>query len=216
MEIGGAVSPGFEPVRDAFAALFERGEETGAAFAAIAGGRAVADLWGGDVGRRLGTLFRDELAVPWGLDVHIGLPPELDARVAPLTDPGGGWARELLAGGDETYRLALDNPPALAHLDVVNSAAWRGAEVPAVNAHAGARGIARFYAGLLAGGRLDGVRVLSERTVAEMTTAQASGPDRLLGEDATWGLGVGLDDGGWGMGGIGGSIGWADPARGLA
>src|SRR5215211_4944692 len=51
MQIGGAVSPGFEPVRDAFATLFERGDETGAAFAAIAGGRAVADLWGGDVGR---------------------------------------------------------------------------------------------------------------------------------------------------------------------
>jgi CubicO group peptidase (beta-lactamase class C family) len=332
MEVEGEVSPGFEPVRDAFGALFARGEETGAAFAAIARGRAVADLWGGDVGRdslvhvysvtkplaaacalwlvdrgrigldarvadvwpeyarggkedttlrqmlchqagllawrepqplaalldharaaellaaepawwapgsahgehallygtllgevvrrvdgrTLGVLFRDELAGPWDLDVHIGLTPEQEARVAPITDPGGGWARELLAGADDTYRLALDNPPALAHLDVVNSAAWRRAEVPAVNAHATARGIARFYAGLLAGGLLDGVRVLGERTVAEMTTAQACGPDRLLGEDATWGLGVGLADGGWGMGGIGGSIGWADPARGLA
>jgi CubicO group peptidase (beta-lactamase class C family) len=332
MEIGGTVTAGFEPVRDAFAALFERGEETGAAFTAIAGGRAVADLWGGSVGRyglvhvysvtkplaaacalwlvdrgrialdariadiwpdyaqsgkqdttlrhmlchqagllawrepqpldalldldraagllaaepvwwppgsahgehallygtllgevvrrvdgrTLGALFRDELAGPWSLDVHIGLAPEQEARVAPLTDPDGGWARELLAGGEETWRLALDNPPALAHLDVINSTAWRRAEVPAVNAHATARGIARFYAGLLGGGRLDGVRVLAERTVAEMTSAQASGPDRLLGEHATWGLGVGLADGGWGMGGIGGSIGWADPAHGLA
>jgi CubicO group peptidase (beta-lactamase class C family) len=136
--------------------------------------------------------------------------------VAPLADPDGRWPAELLDGRDEAYRLALDNPPALAHLDVVNSPAWRRAEVPAVNAHATARGVARFYAGLLGGGALGGVRVLGERTVAAMTSPHAAGPDRLLGHDATWGLGVGLEDGGWGMGGIGGSLGWALPAHGLA
>ena len=94
--------------------------------------------------------------------------------------------------------------------------AWRQAEVPAVNAHATARGIARFYAGLLGGGELEGVRVLDEETVAAMTSPQAAGPDRLLGQDVTWGLGVGFEGGGWGMGGIGGSLGWALPARGLA
>jgi CubicO group peptidase (beta-lactamase class C family) len=167
-------------------------------------------------GRSLGALFREEIAGPWQLDAHIGLAPEQEARVVPLTDPGGGWAAGLLAGKDEAYRLALDNPRALAHLDVVNSAAWRRAEVPAVNAHASARAIARFYAGLLGGGALDGVRVLGARTVAAMTSPQASGPDRLLGEDVTWGLGVGMEEGGWGMGGIGGSLGWADPASGLA
>lgn len=167
-------------------------------------------------GRSLGSLFRDEFARPWGLDVHIGLAPEEEARVVALTDEDSLWPGGLLEGKDEDYRLALDNPPALAHLDVVNSPAWRRAEVPAVNAHAGATGVARFYAGLLGGGELESVRVLGERTVAEMTSPQASGPDRLLGEDVTWGLGVGLDDAGWGMGGIGGSLGWADPARGLA
>jgi CubicO group peptidase (beta-lactamase class C family) len=167
-------------------------------------------------GRSLGALFRDEFARPWDLDVHIGLAPEADARVAPLADPDGIWPAGLLDGRDEAYRLALDNPPALGHLDVVNSRAWRRAEVPAVNAHATARGVARFYAGLLGGGELDGVRVLSEESVAAMTSPQATGRDRLLGLDVSWGLGVGLEDGGWGMGGIGGSLGWAIPARGLA
>lgn len=167
-------------------------------------------------GRSLGALFRDEFARPWGLDAHIGLAPGEEARVVPLTDPDDNWPDGLLEGKDEDYRLALDNPPALAHLDVVNSPTWRRAEVPAVNAHATARAVARFYAGLLGGGELDGVRVLREQTVAEMTSPQASGPDRLLGENVTWGHGVGLDDAGWGMGGIGGSLGWADPARGLA
>jgi CubicO group peptidase (beta-lactamase class C family) len=331
-DIEGAVAPGFEGVREAFARLFEGGVETGAAAAALADGRLVADLWGGDVGRQslvhvysatkplaaacalwlvdrglleldapvasvwpeytqggkqdttlrhllchqagllawreprpledlldhgraaellaaepawwppgsahgehalfygtllgelvrrvdgrtLGALFRDELAGPWDLDIRIGLDPADEARVVALSDPGGAWAAELLAGKEESYLLALDNPPALAHLDVVNSSAWRRAEVPAVNAHATARGLARFYAGLLGGGELDGVRVLERETVEAMTSAQATGPDRWLGEEATWGFGVGLYEGGWGMGGIGGSIGWADPARGLA
>jgi CubicO group peptidase (beta-lactamase class C family) len=83
-------------------------------------------------GRGLGALFADEFARPWRLDIHIGLMPEQEARVAPLTDPGGVWAAGLLDGKDATYRLALDNPPALAHLNVINSAAWRRASVAAV------------------------------------------------------------------------------------
>lgn len=167
-------------------------------------------------GRSLGALFRDEFARPWDLDVHIGLTSADERRVVPLADPDRLWPAALLDGRDECYRLALDNPPALAHLDVVNSSAWRRAEVPAVNAHGTARGAAKFYAGLLGGGQLDGVRVLSARTVAAMTSPQTAGPDRLLGQHTTWGLGVGLENAGWGMGGIGGSLGWAVPSHGLA
>jgi len=162
-------------------------------------------------GRSLGAFWREEVAGPWGLDVHFGLHADEQARVVDLVDPDGAWA-----GGLARYHPAVHNPPALGDLAVVNSPAWRSAEVPAVNAHATARGIARFYAGLLAGGELDGVRLLGERTVAEMVGPQASGRDELLGEDVTWGLGVMLADGGWGMGGVGGSLGWADPGGGYA
>ena len=329
--VSGDVAAGYEGVRDAFERLFAEGRESGAAAAAVVGGRTVVDLWGGTVGRdslvhiysvskplaavcalwlvdrgmleldtrvtdlwpeygqggkedttlrhvlshqagllgwrepqplealldldraaallaaepawwppgtahgehallygtllgeivrradgrTLGALFRDEFARPWDLDVHFGLTPDEESRVAPLADPDCLWPAGLLDRRGEDYRLALDNPPALRHLDVVNSAAWRRAEVPAVNAHATARGIARFYAGLLGGGELDAVRVLSEEIVAAMTTPCASGRDRLLGEDVIWGLGVGFESGGWGMGGFGGSLGWADPGRDL-
>jgi CubicO group peptidase (beta-lactamase class C family) len=54
-EIGGWTAPGFEGVRDAFAANFDQGREVGAAFGAYHRGRLVADLWGGvadpDTGR---------------------------------------------------------------------------------------------------------------------------------------------------------------------
>jgi hypothetical protein len=40
--------------------------------------------------------------------------------------------------------------------------------------------------------------------------------DVLLGSEITWGLGVWVDRDGFGMGGLGGSLGMADPELGLA
>src|SRR5215217_3587824 len=105
MEVAGEVTRGFEPVRDAFAALFERGEETGAAFAAIAGGRAVANLWGGSVGRdSLVHVFSvtKPLAAACALWLVDRGRIALDARVADV------WP-EYAAGGkqDTTLRQML-------------------------------------------------------------------------------------------------------------
>lgn len=45
--LGGTVEPGFELVRDAFAANFDKGLEVGASCCAYYRGRQVVDLWGG-------------------------------------------------------------------------------------------------------------------------------------------------------------------------
>ncbi|MGE3075925.1 MAG: serine hydrolase domain-containing protein [Dehalococcoidia bacterium] len=47
IEIHGFVAPGFEPVREAFAANFEAGSEAGASFAATVNGEPVVDIWAG-------------------------------------------------------------------------------------------------------------------------------------------------------------------------
>ncbi len=159
-------------------------------------------------GRSLGTFFRQEIAEPWRLELRFGLdPPELPL-VADVVDPDGAFRRDALTAGP-AYRLALDNPPAMLDPEVVNGHAWRHAEIPAVNAHATARALARLYAGLAAGGTLDGVRLLSRELVAEAVAApQRVGPDEVLGHEVGWGLGVQIDEEGYGMGGIGGSGGW--------
>jgi CubicO group peptidase (beta-lactamase class C family) len=51
---------------------------------------------------------------------------------------------------------------------------------------------------------------------AEATRPQWTGTDVLLGDECSWGLGFAVEPDGYGMGGIGGSLGWADPERGLA
>ena len=161
-------------------------------------------------GRPLGTFWRDEVATPWSLDFHIGLGTEELGRTVDLEG-------ELGSGDDDELReLALGNPPGAEDLSVVNSERWRRAEIPAVNGHGTAAGIARFYAGLVGKGELDGVRLVSSKTVAAMTKGELTARDPIVGEELTWGLGLWVDDDGFGMGGLGGSLGIGDPAHGLA
>ncbi|HEY7733037.1 MAG TPA: serine hydrolase domain-containing protein [Gaiellaceae bacterium] len=165
-------------------------------------------------GRSLGSFLRDELAVPWELDFHVGLGPEEIARTADVTDPDGAYRRDALEAA-ATYRLALDNPPAMLDVATVNSERWRRAEIPAVNGHGTALAVARFYSGLAAGGQLDGMRLLSADLARGMVNPEREGLDEVLGEPVAWGLGVQVDPQWFGLGGIGGSGGWWD-ARGYA
>jgi hypothetical protein len=57
-------------------------------------------------GRSLGALFRDEVARPWDLDVHIGLTSADERRVGPLADPDRLWPAALLDGRDRCSTAA--------------------------------------------------------------------------------------------------------------
>jgi CubicO group peptidase (beta-lactamase class C family) len=154
-------------------------------------------------GRSLGAFLRDEVAGPAGLDFAVGLAAPDLARAVELTCLDEGFRRSCVAGAPDLYAAALLNPPGVLDAGVVNSAAFRQAEIPAVNGHDTAAAVAGFYAALLEDRLLDpGLR-------AEATTAQASGVDRVMGgEERAWGLGFGVDEDGFGMGGTGGSFGW--------
>ncbi|MEI7593009.1 MAG: serine hydrolase domain-containing protein [Actinomycetes bacterium] len=57
--IDGYTAPGFENVRDAFAANFANGSEVGAAFSAYHRGVKVVDLWGGVADPETGALWQE-------------------------------------------------------------------------------------------------------------------------------------------------------------
>ena len=160
-------------------------------------------------GRSLGTFLREEVCGPLGVDFSVGLAEDQLARVVDLTGYDEEFRRRG-AEGDGLMLQALGNPPGALDPDVVNSRAWRTAEIPAVNGHGTARGVAGFFAGLAEG------RLLSPAMLREMTTVTSDGLDRVVGGPVTWGLGVGVDDDGWGMGGTGGSFGWWSQAGGYA
>jgi CubicO group peptidase (beta-lactamase class C family) len=172
-------------------------------------------------GKTLGTFFRDEVAGPLGADFHIGLAATEDGRVAELVPPtpdenaaAGAAARvdpESLLG------KATRNPPLTP--EMANTRAWRAAEIPAANGHGNARSIARVLAALACGGTLEGVRLLSETTLARAIEEQCYGKDLVLGFPIRWGLGfmmaspdlpLGPNPRTFGHGGWGGSLGFAD------
>jgi len=103
---------------------------------------------------------------------------------------------------------------------LVNTRAWRQAQVPSTNGHGSARGMARFYDALITPDL-----VLSPTTVATAATPQALGPCPMLGEDLQFGIGfqptsarrpLGTNPHSFGHFGTGGALGFGDPEGGIA
>lgn len=157
-------------------------------------------------GRSLGTFLREEVCGPARLDFAVGLRDDEMQRAVDLTGVSALRAEALEPERPDLLRRALLNPPGAFEAEVVNSERFRRAEVPAINGHGTARAVAGLYAALLEG------RLLSVGLRDETVTPQASGVDRVMGgEPRSWGLGVAVEDEGYGMGGVGGSLGWACP-----
>ena len=114
------------------------------------------------------------------------------------------------AGRPPLYKRAIANPPGAQDGAVVNGAAWRAAEIPAVNGHGTAAAVAGFYHALDAG------TLLSPGMLAEAVTPQFTGPDQVFGFDAEWGLGFAINEDGYGMAGLGGSYGGMSTEGGYA
>jgi len=173
-------------------------------------GHLVGELVRRADGRGLGRFLREEVCGPLGLDFFFGLTAAEQARAVDLTGVGEYFSPQRAASMPRLYRRAVENPPGAFDPAVVNSSAWRAAEVPAINGHGTARGAAGLYAALLAG------NLLSPALLREATTAQCAGVDAVFGEDSAWGLGFGVDEDGFGMGGSGGSYAGASTAGGYA
>jgi CubicO group peptidase (beta-lactamase class C family) len=161
-------------------------------------------------GRSVGRFLREEICGPLGLDFFFGLEPALQARVVDVTGLGEFFLASTAAGRPPLYLRAVTNPPGAMDGRVVNSVAWRAAEIPAINGHGTARAVAGFY-DALAGGR-----ILSRAMLADAVSPQFTGPDRVFGGDRAWGLGFGVDGSSYGMGGLGGSYGGTDTAAGYS
>lgn len=171
-------------------------------------------------GRTVGALLR-ELAGPLGADVFIGLPDREHRRVVPFRFPPteGFLSDEPVDEHGAMLLKTYFNPPGLSGSGTVNRPEWRRAEIPSTNSHASARGIARFYAGILDG------RVLGAETVARLCEPRADGHDVVLGRPSRFGAGFqlpqperpfGTGPRAFGHFGAGGALGFADPDTGVA
>jgi CubicO group peptidase (beta-lactamase class C family) len=178
-------------------------------------------------GRSLGTFLREEIAEPLGLDgVHVGLPEALEPTVAPLEAPPAGHGLGANAPPDLTRPDSLMARTLLRPkgdlVAYMNTRPARAAELPASGGIATARGLARLYACLAEGGRLDGVRLWSPATLARATELQVpeGQKDFVIGFPMRWALGFhlggpftpcGPNPRSFGHAGYGGSVAFADP-----
>lgn len=174
-------------------------------------------------GRTPGEVLR-ELAAALDADVHFGVADADLERCADVAWEGAAPPSDLavLDRMDEPTRMTMlgyVNPPGYSSMGIVNTPAWRRAEVPSTNGQMSARGIARVYDALIRRS------LLSNDLLAEAVRPQSSGPCPTLGQDVTFGLGFqpwtparpfGRTPAGFGHFGTGGSLGFADPSVGVA
>jgi CubicO group peptidase (beta-lactamase class C family) len=171
---------------------------------ALTYGHLCDQLVRGATGEDLAERFAG-IATQQGWDVHLRLSPADFGRVADtfVEDPRfpGKYTE------DPQWRPASTRPPGPFDPAELNTERWRTTSFAAVNVHASARGIARFYGDLVAE---DGAvaRLLGAELHRAYVGPQFTGRDRVLDREVTWTLGFQVDDEDIGMGGAGGCAGW--------
>jgi CubicO group peptidase (beta-lactamase class C family) len=198
------------------------------AYHALTFGWLMSGLARAVTGKGMRALIREELAEPLDTEgMHLGRPPaESPTRVAEIIMPQNIVGNPLVNCVTRTVANQLSSgwrsmyfPGAIAA--VQGEIPLLDAEIPAANGVVTARALARMYGAIANGGEIDGTRFLSRELVAGLTGRRSLRPDRNLFVPLAFHLGYhSLPYGnvmpGFGHAGLGGSLGWADPADGVA
>jgi len=171
-------------------------------------------------GRTLGTALREDIAVPLGLDLWIGLPDSEHGRVADLMRPTAlPQFGEINAAVTAAFLKPWSSPGGK------GAAEWRRIEIPSANGHATAPALARLMGALASGGSLDGRSILTPAGIKAATAQRIRGQDLVLPFEISWGAGFmrnepnmfyGPTGEAFGHSGWGGSCAFADPTRGVS
>lgn len=166
---------------------------TAPGYHALTQGYLVGEVVRRVTGRSLGTVFREEIAEPLGVDFWIGLPASEDARVAELLPPPAGQGVADLRGQTELMHNMSTNPGI--DVSATKTRGWRGAEIPAAGGTGNARSVALAHVILANGGVAQGKRFMSEAGCRKALELQVEGEDLILGAPSRFGLGFGLSGG---------------------
>ncbi|OBK38971.1 esterase [Mycobacterium sp. 1245111.1] len=198
------------------------------AYHALTYGWLLSGLARAVTGKGMRQLIREEVAEPLGTDgLHLGRPPaEAPTQAAQIIMPQSAFQNPVFnavapmiaaipqaAGFSSMY---FPGVKAVAQGDIP----LLDAEIPAANGVATARGLARMYAAIVNGGRIDGTQFLSPEVAAGLNGRRSLRPDGNLVIPLAFHLGYHRLPmeivPGFGHVGLGGSVGWADPEHGLA
>ncbi len=194
------------------------GEQT--SYHACTYGYLAGEVFRRAMGETVGRFIARKIAAPLGADIFLGLPASEDGRVAPMIAPA--VEPDIAALNLPPVALmALGNP--LAQPADSAAVAWQRAELPAMNLHGTADGIARVFAAAANGGEFKGKRLISPAGIARLCEVQSRRVDMLLGFGIEWAHGLALNTSGalgpnpraFGHTGWGGSFCMADPDAGI-
>jgi CubicO group peptidase (beta-lactamase class C family) len=178
-------------------------------------------------GKSIGQFVREEIVLPLGAEFHIGLPEELEPRVARL------MAHPIPKFTPEVAKLMMErSAPGTKGAEALglNGAFGNGvfnkpevhrAMIPGANGIGNARSLARIYAATI--GEVDGVRILGEDTRSRATVSNTpkGEMDQVLISETDFAMGFMVHcprtpfsgPTSFGHDGAGGSSSFADPSR---
>ncbi|MFT4089216.1 MAG: serine hydrolase domain-containing protein [Asticcacaulis sp.] len=193
---------------------------TGSGYHPITIGYLMGEVFRRADGRSLGTALREDIAVPFGIDLMIGTPDSEADRIAEMQKPAAAPNLGVIDAIKKAAFFDKGSSPA-----GKGNADWRRMEIPSANGHATSKALAQYMNIIATGGFIGGQRVISEDTLTEATRERVYGPDKVLPFTLSWGAGFlrnrgiriyGPNENAVGHSGWGGSCLFADPERKLS
>ena len=158
----------------------------------------VGELFKKIEGRTIGVYFKEEIAEPFDIDFHIGLPTSEHHRCADVIlnnfnslSPPIGFMKYIpnffLNNDLKNMKNTLVSKdflkaftPELFNTNDPNSEDWRTAELPAGNGHGTASSLAKLFGILANGCERDNKKIMDTQSLNKATKILTSGPDTVL------------------------------------
>jgi CubicO group peptidase (beta-lactamase class C family) len=155
-------------------------------------GHLVGEIVRRVTGLPLKRFVAEQIAGPLGADFQIGAAERDWPRIAPVVPPPP-LPIDLASLPPESPMYKTFTGP-VAEAGNANTAAWRQADMGALNGHANARSVVRIIKALSLGGAVDGTRLLSPETIDLIFDEQSHGTDLVLAVPLRFGIGYALPE----------------------
>jgi CubicO group peptidase (beta-lactamase class C family) len=163
---------------------------TASGYHALNFGHLIGEVIRRITGSSLKQFVADEIAGPLGADFQIGAAEGDWSRISDVIPPPP-LPFDLAALGPDNLAVKTFTGPAVGAAEA-NTPGWRRADIGAANGHGNARSVARILSVISRGGEVDGVRLLSPKTIDLIFREQTNGTDLVLGVPLRFGIGYGL------------------------
>ena len=141
-------------------------------------------------GKTLKQFVAEEIAGRMGADFQIGAREEDAGRISDVIPPPP--LPFDLASLDPASPMARTFTGPVGNAAAANTAAWRAADMGAINGHGNARSVVQIMRVMSLGGEAGGVRLLSPETIELVFDQQSDNVDLVLGIPLRFGIGFAL------------------------